>query len=106
MLEEPVAWERLAEWFGVLSSTDTACDRLHVFLAGVGSVGRPLAEELAIRGVLNVSIADPKHYRDSSVASQAEPGEVGRLKAEVGAERLRAHGAHVRAYPADLYTLP
>jgi hypothetical protein len=77
-----------------------------VCLLGFGSIARPLAGVLAEFGVTRFTLVDPKCYRAASIRSQCSPGEVGRLKVEVGAELLHRSGAAVCAVPFDLYTCP
>jgi hypothetical protein len=79
---------------------------MHVLAAGYGSIARPMAGRLAEFGVPRFTLVDPKEYHDRSVASQCEPDEVGRPKAEVGAERLAALGVGAEAVVGDLAACP
>lgn len=73
---------------------------------GYGSIARPASELLAARGARRFLLIDPKRYRAASADSQCEPDEVGCLKVDVGAERLRALGAEVTTYKRDLFAVP
>lgn len=77
-----------------------------VVLDGYGSIARPLSEALAMRGAPHFAITDPKSYVAQSVQSQCESQDVGRLKVDVGSERLRALGADVASYPRDIDCVP
>lgn len=77
---------------------------IELYVAGYGSIARPMCERLFDFGLRRFVLVDPKRYRPESVASQCEPADVGRSKVEVGAERLGQRGAQVRAFPADLHT--
>jgi molybdopterin/thiamine biosynthesis adenylyltransferase len=73
-----------------------------VLLVGAGALGRVLAEALAFLGLGRCLVIDPKPYKEQSVASQCEPHEVGRAKAVVTAERLRALGVDATPFVGDV----
>jgi len=64
--------------------------RAHVVVLGLGGVGSYAAEALARAGVGRLTLVDPERIDETNVNRQlhALDGELGRLKAEVMAERL------------------
>jgi hypothetical protein len=75
-------------------------------LDGLGSIGRPVAEGLASYGARRFVLIDPKVYAPESVTSQCQPEEIGKLKVDVGSDRLRGLGADVISFPRDISTVP
>lgn len=73
------------------AGTMEALSRTRVAVFGVGGVGGWCAESLVRTGVPRMTIVDPDAVCESNVNRQvmATPAAVGRLKAEVLAERLR-----------------
>jgi hypothetical protein len=72
---------------------------------GAGAVNGPLAEHLAYLGMKRCVVVDPKLYKPQSRVSQCDPQDVGRPKAVVLAERLRALGAEATALVTDVCDL-
>jgi hypothetical protein len=107
---EAVSLEAVARLFGrtELADSDAAAALAGTTLLfdGYGSIARPKGEDLARRGAARFVLADPKSYVAASVSSQCTSDEVGRLKADVGAERLRALGAEVTAFARDIWCIP
>jgi hypothetical protein len=109
--EESISLESVAEHFGRADelATHVAARPLAgatVVLDGYGSIARPLSEKLARLGASRFVLVDPKHYVAESVWSQCTSEEVGRLKVDVGAERLRALGAEVTPFGRDIGSVP
>jgi hypothetical protein len=108
--DEPVPFQAIAERFGRQEPAEdevrTRLGATRIVLDGYGSIGRPMSEELAQWGVCRFVIADPKSYVPQSVWSQCTSQEVGRLKVDVGGERLRALGAEVASYARDINSVP
>jgi hypothetical protein len=80
-----------------------------VLIAGAGNIGSHLAPQLARAGVGALRILDRDTVEAKNLATQDyRPGDVGRPKAEVLAERLRAQfpGRTVEAWVGDLENLP
>lgn len=102
--------ERLAELFGRTHAAHfdaaTPLKKTTVVLDGYGSIARPMSEELARRGARRFVLIDPKVYVPESVASQCTADEVGRLKVEIGAERLRQLAADVTTFAQDIQSVP
>jgi molybdopterin/thiamine biosynthesis adenylyltransferase len=80
-----------------------------VLVAGVGNVGSLLPALLARAGVGCVRLVDRDVVEEKNLTAQDyRPEDVGRSKADVQAERLRAQFPHltVESYPVDLEDLP
>ncbi len=75
-------------------------------LVGLGSLGRPLAIEAALRGAREFNLVDLHRYKLSSVENQCQPDEVGQLKVDVVARMLRSMGAQVKVYAQDVFRVP
>ena len=89
---------------------DIAPGGIAVVVAGQGNIGSFLAPHLArLRGVSRVVLCDPDIYEPGQQVNQDIPADaVGRAKAEVQAERLRAiqPGLDVVAFVAPVESLP
>jgi adenylyltransferase/sulfurtransferase len=79
-------------------SRDPVLARAHVVIAGVGGIGCPAAWALAEAGVGRLTLVDPDVIAPHNLPRQVlfRPGDVGRRKAEVAAERLRRPGLEVQ----------
>jgi molybdopterin/thiamine biosynthesis adenylyltransferase len=80
-----------------------------VLIAGAGNIGSHLAPQLARAGVGALRILDRDRVEAKNLATQDyRPEDVGRPKAEVLAERLRAQfpGRTVEAWVGDLEDVP
>jgi len=71
-------------------------------LVGLGAIGRPLALNLAYLGMKRCVLVDRKRYKPQSRVSQCEPGEVGREKAIVVSELVRALGVDATGLAEDI----
>ncbi len=71
----------------------------HVLMLGCGSVGAPVAHLLAQSGVGRLTLIDPQKLSWDNVGRYPEGGEgaVGRMKAELLAERLQGRLPHLQA---------
>lgn len=108
--DQSVSFEAVAELFGrtELAKCDagTLLEGTTVVLDGYGSIARPVSEELVRRGARRFVLIDPKSYVPESVWSQCASEEVGRLKVDVGTERLRELGAEVTSFARDINSVP
>jgi adenylyltransferase/sulfurtransferase len=80
-----------------------------VLLAGVGNIGSHLPALLARAGVGRIRLVDRDRVQEKNLTAQDYgPGDVGRFKAEVQAERLRGRFPQLdaEAHPVDLEDLP
>lgn len=80
-----------------------------VLIAGAGNIGSHLAPLVARLGVGAIRIVDRDRVEAKNLATQDyRPGDEGRFKAEVLAERLRHRfpNQEIRARPCDLEDLP
>ncbi|MEM0375965.1 MAG: ThiF family adenylyltransferase [Nitrososphaerota archaeon] len=81
-----------------------------VLIAGVGALGCEVAKNLALSGVGRIVLVDRDVVELSNLNRQMlfDESDIGRKKAEAGAEKLRAMNPHIRieAYPSDLRDLP
>jgi hypothetical protein len=85
---------------------DTAAQEVlrtsHVLIAGCGSIGGAAAEPLARLGLQHFTLADPGDYEVNNLNRQnATLADMGRNKAEVAAERIKAinPACEVRVFP-------
>lgn len=86
-------------------ATQLALRNATVLVAGCGSIGGAAVEPLARLGVESFLLADPGEYELNNLNRQnATAGDIGRNKAEVAAERVRAinPNASVTVYPAGV----
>jgi hypothetical protein len=80
-----------------------------VLIAGLGNIGSPLPALLARAGVGLLRLVDRDRVEEKNLSAQDyRPGDVGRFKAEVHAERLRElfPWCRVESHPIDLEDLP
>ena len=89
-----------------LCSVGNVLDQTTFVFDGYGSIARPMSVELARRGASRIILVDPKRYVSESIDSQCTAEEVGKLKVDVGAERLRQLGAEVKPFARDLESVP
>lgn len=80
-----------------------------VLIAGAGNIGSHLAPLIARLGVGDIRLVDRDHVEAKNLATQDyRPGDEGRFKADVLAERLRRQfpDRSIRAWACDLEDLP
>ncbi|HVS34810.1 MAG TPA: ThiF family adenylyltransferase [Gemmataceae bacterium] len=85
-----------------LSINGTALARRPFVFIGAGAVGGPTTGLLANLGMRRCVLIDPKRYQLTSIATQCEPDEVGRLKVEAVAGRLRTMGVKATPLAVDV----
>ncbi len=80
----------------------------HVILFGLGGVGGHVAEALARAGVGRLTLVDADTVAESNLNRQilALRENLGRPKAQVAAERVRAINPACRAEPVEMFYLP
>ncbi|MEA2299965.1 MAG: molybdopterin-synthase adenylyltransferase [Solirubrobacteraceae bacterium] len=98
--------ELVARNAGVIdAATQERVGRATVLVAGCGSIGGAAVEPLARLGVRRFLLADPGEYEVNNLNRQnATAADIGRNKAEVGAERILAVNpdAEVRVFPGGV----
>lgn len=102
--ERPADHARYARQIGLAGFGTEAQERLAraaVLIIGAGGLGTPAATYLAAMGVGRLGIVDDDRVDESNLHRQVcyLPTDVGRPKAEVLAERLRAQNPSVRVEP-------
>lgn len=81
----------------ITAGVQRAIQECVVLIAGCGSTGGAAIEPLARAGFENFILAEPDHYELSNLNRQAAAvSDIGRNKAEVGAERVRRINPYIQ----------